>query len=305
MIYHSFSSHPSSYSQKRQSSFLASFTISCLVALLHAQLQLHSVHAFTYSYHTNHISNINNPSRHVNHITHRSLATRKSALIDPALTDTLHSLVHSGPSAATAAADASNAATTGISGVVSTMYSATLPPLDPDTANSISTMKDYFIPTTSNDATIKALEGFVQSKQEFTSSAGAGAGATLPNSSDLIQYDSVMPGAKGISNPSQLYQQQIRQYTYNEKIDKRELEWIAQQFDIYMRKIPFAVTLFALVDFFILSPASTPDVLSDELEDDRMGVVADWFSNALSKLGVLAGIVVAIIFVENLTYHPL
>ena len=114
-----------------------------------------------------------------------------------------------------------------------------------------------------------------------------------------------MPGAKGISNPSQLYQQQIRQYTYNEKIDKRELEWIAQQFDIYMRKIPFAVTLFALLDFFILSPANTPDVLSDELEDDRTGVVAEWFSNALSKLGVLAGIVVAIIFVENLTYHPL
>ncbi len=91
---------------------------------------------------------------------------------------------------------------------------------------------------------------------------------------------------------------------YNEKINKRELEWIAQQFDIYMRKIPFAVTVYALLDFFVLAPSNSRDVLSDELEDDRMGVAMDWVSSAAAKAGTLALIVVGIIFIENLTYHP-
>jgi hypothetical protein len=186
---------------------------------------------------------------------------------------------------------------------VSTMYTATLPPIDPDTTNAINTMKDYFIPTTSNDATIKALEGFVQSKQ---AAAAAGSSLPLPNSSDLIQFDQAMPGAKGLVNPSVTLMQQQQQYNYHEQIDKRELEWIAQQFDIYMRKIPFAVTLYALLDFFVLSPgsANTRDIMIDELEDDPNGVAMEWVSNAASKGAILASIVVAIIFIENLTYHP-
>lgn len=160
-------------------------------------------------------------------------------------------------------------------------------------------MKDYFIPTTDNDATIKALEGFVQSKEALTGSA------TLPNSSDLMQFDQVMPGAKGLANPSIQQLQQQQQYSYNAKIDKRELDWIAQQFDIYMRKIPFAVTLYALLDFFVLSPnGNARDVLSDELEDDRMAVVKDWVSSATMKFGILVSIVFAIIIIENLTFHP-
>lgn len=179
--------------------------------------------------------------------------------------------------------------------VISTMYTATLPPLDPESTNAISTMKDYFIPTTSNDATVKALEGFAKSKQALSG------GATLPNSSDLMQFDASMPGAKGLANPSI---ESVQKYAYNQKIDKRELEWIAQQFDIYMRKIPFAVTVYALLDFFVLSPGNGQEVLSDELEEDRMGVVMDWVSGAATRVGILAAIVFGIIFIENLTYHP-
>lgn len=222
---------------------------------------------------------------------------QRNAIIDPNnFNDILHSVLNDNPSAAAAAATATathSEATSSLTTFISTMYTATLPPIDPDTSNAISTMKDYFIPTTSDDATVKALEGYVQSKQAVT--------GTLPNSSDMIQFDKVMPGAKGLSNPA--IQQQ--QYTYNEKIDKRELEWIAQQFDIYMRKIPFAVTVYALLDFFVLAPSNSRDVLSDELEDDRMGVVMDWASSAATKAGTLALIVVGIIFFENLTFHPL
>lgn len=179
---------------------------------------------------------------------------------------------------------------------VSTMYTGSLPPLDAESTSIISTMKDYFIPTTSNDATIKALEGFVKAKE-------ATSGAALPNSADLIQFDAAMPGTKGLpANPSI---QALQTYTYNEKIDKRELEWIAQQFDIYMRKIPFAVTVYALLDFFVLSPGDNRDVLSDELEDDRTSVVMDWASRAVVRIGILASIVFGIIFIENLTFHPL
>ena len=196
---------------------------------------------------------------------------------------------------------------THIDAAMSTMYTATLPPIDPDSATgAIATMKDYFIPTTSNEATLKALEGYVQAKQAIS-----GSGATLPNSSDLIHFDSVMPGSKGMANPSFLdihmdidMDQSRSKYTYHEKIDKRELEWIAQQFDIYMRKIPFAVTVYALLDFFVLSPGNNPDFISDELEEDRTGLVRDWLYNATMKAGILASIVVGIIFIENLTYHP-
>jgi len=225
--------------------------------------------------------------------------TTRNAITDPnLLNDFLLSVLNNGPAeatttATTAATDAE--ATSSLATFISTMYTATLPPIDSDTPNAISTMKDYFIPTTSNDATVKALEGYVQSKQAVS--------GTLPNSSDMIQFDKVMPGAKGLSNPS--IQQQSQQYVYNEKITKRELEWIAQQFDIYMRKIPVAVTVYALLDFFVLAPSNSRDVLSDELEDDRMGVVMDWASSAAAKLGTLALIVVGIIFIENLTYHPL
>lgn len=207
-----------------------------------------------------------------------NVITRR-AFMDPSIHDAMHS----------------------VSSVVSTMYTATLPPLDPDTTNAISTMKDYFIPTTSNDATLKTLEGYVQAKQAFSGGAG---GTSLPNSSDLIRYDTVMPGAKGLANPSIQAQMAMQKNTYHDKIDKNELEWIAQQFDIYMRKIPFAVTVYALLDFFVLSPANSPDLLSEELEEDRGAVVKDWVSGAISKIGVLASIVLAIIFIENLTYHP-
>ncbi len=243
------------------------------------------------------------PASHAHHRAFRSSSasasgspssTSRHALIDPALISSLSD-------SSTVAA----AATDALTSVVATMYTATLPPLDADTGtNTLSTMKDYFIPTSSNDATMKALESFVQAKQQAASSASAATTTTLPNSSDLIQYDTVMPGAKGVANPSAAFQTKITQYSYNNQIDKRELNWIAQQFDIYLRKIPLAVTLYALLDFFVLSPNMTPDLLTDELEEDRMGVITEWVSGAAFRVGVLASIVAVIIFVENLTYHP-
>ncbi len=202
-----------------------------------------------------------------------------------------------------------------VASTMSTMYTATLPPLPVDNAatagadnlNNIVTLKDYFIPTTSNEDTIKTLQNYVDAKQ-----AAAITGKTLPNSSDFIKFDNVMPGAKGYINPSPSISgssiQSQSQYNYQQTIQKQELEWITQQFDIYMRKIPFAVTLYALIDFFVISPSSSSyssDLLSEELEEDRAGVVMDWIAGATQKLFVLAGIVVAIIFIENLTYHPL
>lgn len=217
-------------------------------------------------------------------------STSRNAFFDPSVSDALQSLVNHSANSNIPHDDA-----TSLTSVISTMYTATLPPLDPESTNAISTMKDYFIPTTSNDATVKALEGFAQSKQALSG------GATLPNSSDLMQFDASMPGAKGLANPSI---QSVQKYTYNQKIDKRELEWIAQQFDIYMRKIPFAVTVYALLDFFVLSPGNGQEVLIDELEEDRTGVVMDWVSGAASRVGILTAIVFGIIFIENLTYHP-
>jgi len=210
--------------------------------------------------------------------------TERSALVDP------NNIIHT-VSQVTQATAGHHSDNNALSTLFSTMYTATLPPLDPDANSAISTMKDYFIPTTSEEATRKALESFVQSQQQ-------NGGATLPNSSDLIRFDKLMPGAQGVTNPAV----QPAQYTYKPKIDKEELNWIAQQFDIFQRKIPFVVTLYALLDFFVLPKG--PDVLSDELEDDRMAVVQEWVSGAVSKLGVISILVIGIIFVENLTYHP-
>ena len=114
-----------------------------------------------------------------------------------------------------------------------------------------------------------------------------------------------MPGAKGVINPSQTFTQKLASTpSPTSTIDKRELNWIAQQFDIYLRKIPFAVTVYALVDFFVLSSNSDNHLMSDELGEDRMGVVADWVNNAIGRVVVLAGIVASILFIENLTFNP-
>lgn len=190
-----------------------------------------------------------------------------------------------------------------LTSVLSTMVSTTagsLQPMNTDVdASAINSIKDYFIPTTSEEATRKALEAFVQTKQQAAST-----GAALVNSADSIQVDSFMPGAKGGLSPSATTSAAAagKTLTISPEISKRELNWIAQQSDIYMRKIPFAVTLYALLDFFVLP--NSQDVMSDELDDDRMAVASDWVQRAALRLGVLFSIVMFIIFIENMTYNP-
>ena len=91
--------------------------------------------------------------------------------------------------------------------------------------------------------------------------------------------------------------------TYKTEISKKEVQWISQQFDIYMRILPQAVLLYALLDFFVL-PTSRA-VMSDELEEDRMAVVKDWAGRAVVRLGVFSTIVAVTIVFENVFYNPI
>jgi len=121
-------------------------------------------------------------------------------------------------------------------------------------------------------------------------------------SSDFIQFDTSMPGVKG-SEAISRSTYNLPTPTYNKQIDKKEILWIAQQFDIYMSKLPTAVILYALLDFFVLPTSRS--VMSDELEDDRMGVVKEWAGRAAFRAGVFSTIVVATIAFENVFYHPI
>jgi hypothetical protein len=171
-----------------------------------------------------------------------------------------------------------------------------LPPVNSENpnANEINSVKDYFMPTTSEEATRRALEQYAQGKQKTT--------GEMAKSSDLIQIDSALPGAKG-SKPISRTTAFLPTPTYNTQIGKKEVNWISQQFDIYMRRLPQAVFLYALLDFFVL-PTSRA-VMSDELEDDRVGVVKEWAGRAVFRAGVFSSIVVATIVFENVFYHPI
>lgn len=159
-------------------------------------------------------------------------------------------------------------------------------PPSPDGAAAIATMKDYFLPTTSEEVMNKALESAAQLKGDVISSA------------DFIQLNQVMPGAKA---PPPLIPPTT--YPYTEEIGKREIEWIARSADLFTRRLPTAITVYALLDFFVLP--NQPDLLSDELEDDRMGVAREWFGGTTVRLGALLSVVFLTIFCENAFYHPL
>jgi len=161
-------------------------------------------------------------------------------------------------------------------------------------SNSINSVKDYFIPTSSEEATRRALEQYAQNKENTS--------GEMMKSSDFIQIDSAMPGAKD-SRPIPRSTAFLPTETYNKEISKKEVRWISQQFDIYMRILPQAVLLYALLDFFVL-PTSRA-VMSDELEDDRMAVVKDWAGRAVVRLGVFSAIVTATIVFENVFYNPI
>lgn len=162
-----------------------------------------------------------------------------------------------------------------------------LAPIDSEAvSSSVAAVKDYFIPTTSEDAARNVLENYVKAKQAT--------GGDLASSSEWIQIDPKMPGVP-IRNTGP-------NYTINPEITRRELDHIARETDIYMRKIPQAVILYGLLDFFVL-PASK-EVMSDELEEDRTGVAKEFAFRSAIRLGVFTAIAFATIFVESLTYHP-
>ena len=162
-----------------------------------------------------------------------------------------------------------------------------LPPIDPDAVSgSASAVKDYFIPTESESAARDVLENYLKAKQV--------AGGELPSSSEFIKIDAQMPGAAAKNTGTT--------YKINPEITKREIEYVARETDIIMRKIPQAAIIYGLLDFFVL-PASK-EVMSDELEDDRVGVTKEFAFRASIRLGVFIAIAFATILVENLTYHP-
>lgn len=163
------------------------------------------------------------------------------------------------------------------------------------TSQNISSLKDYFLPTSSEEATRRALEEYVKNKQQSVD-------GTMIKSEDFIQFDTAMPGVKG-SKPIPKSTALLPTPTYNKEIDKREILWISQQFDIYLRRLPQAVFLYALLDFFVLPTSRS--VISDELEEDRLKVAGEWASRAVFRVGVFSAIVAVTSLYENLFYHPI
>jgi len=165
-----------------------------------------------------------------------------------------------------------------------------IPPLDSDGGAAISTMKDYFLPTSNDEVMGKALEAADQLEKQ----------GNVIYSADFVEPNQVMPGVNGFSSspaiPANVYQE-------TDEIGKRELEFYARSADLFTRRLPTAIGLFALLDFFVLP--NQPDLLSDEMEDDRAGVASEWFGGAGIRFGALLGVIFLTMFCENLFYHPI
>lgn len=166
----------------------------------------------------------------------------------------------------------------------------------------IRSIQDYFLPTSSEEVTKRALEQAVQVK-EYTK-------GNVINGADMIQYDAGMPGSKAYTNYMQQLQsgalnKQQQQYTYNPEINKREVEFIAREFDLFLTKIPLVVTVYALIDFFILSSAPSDfSMTNNDLEEDRYALVKEWTMGAGVRLGILSVTILGLSLIENLFYHP-
>lgn len=187
--------------------------------------------------------------------------------------------------------------------LVAALAPQSLPPINSDinpstTTNNnqnINSVKDYFLPTYSEEATRRALEEYAKNKQQSVD-------GKMIQSEDFIQFDTAMPGVKG-SRPISRSTALLPTPTYNKEIDKKEVLWISQQFDIYLRRLPQAVILYALLDFFVLPTSRS--VISDELEEDRLKVVGEWASRAIFRMGVFSAIVAVTVVYENIFYHPI
>lgn len=173
-----------------------------------------------------------------------------------------------------------------------------LPPVNNDVSPSeIASVRDYFLPTESQEATRKALEQFVKKQQQ----AGVSDKANIVRSEDFIQYDTAMPGNRAYKRIEK-EKIDLPTPTYLKEINKKEINWIAQQFDTYLSVLPRAAIIFALLDFFVLPTSKV--VYSDELEEDRVAVVKDFAGRSLFRLGVFSTIVAVTIAFENLFNNP-
>jgi len=116
----------------------------------------------------------------------------------------------------------------------------------------------------------------------------------IVNSADFIKIDRVLPG---VTPPPP---EPVNKF--NTVISKRELEFIARNTDLITRRIPLAVTVYALFDFFFIGGN---DVWSDELEEDRGKIAVDWMMQSAIRVGVALLVLMATILVSHLTYFPL
>jgi len=150
-------------------------------------------------------------------------------------------------------------------------------------------MQDFFTPDSISGAFKNTMDPLYKNTDTLPT--------PLTKSADLIRINSALPGA-----PRSLPDPQTTAYTYNTKIDKREIETIASHFDLVIKKIPLAVTLFALVDFFGFGGK---DVWNTELEENRPKAAVDWVVQSSIRVGIAVGIVWVTVFVSKWTYHPI
>lgn len=172
-------------------------------------------------------------------------------------------------------------------------------PLDPHYANGqsivpihpdqVGAVKDYFLPSTSEQVTNAAIAAQQKAIQ-------AGASATY----DASDFTILKNGPPSFSHPSM--QQTTTTTTMGTKpIDANELEWIARTFDIFSRKIPVAALFYALVDFFFIG---ANDVYKEDLDEDKPVVVADWITQSAARVVAAFVIGTIVIGLENVSYHP-
>jgi len=157
-------------------------------------------------------------------------------------------------------------------------------PMGANGAAAISTMKDYFLPDANEQVMKKALEAADQLEKQ----------GNVIYSADFMELNQVMPGKTAI--PAKVYEETA-------EISKRELEWYVRSTDLITRRLPTAITVYGLLDFFVLP--NQPDLLSDEMEDDRTGIVRETLGGAGIRFVVLVGVVLLTMLCENVFYHPL
>lgn len=87
------------------------------------------------------------------------------------------------------------------------------------------------------------------------------------------------------------------------EIGIREFEWTARNFDLFLSRLPAALLVYALLDFFILP--NQYDFSANDLEENRDEIVDDWVTGSVVRFGVLFIVIMLTVLCENLFYHPI